>query len=126
MNRTSVGNWLERYVDAWRTYEPAKIRDLFSENATYLYSPYDEDKPLRGREAIVASWLENQDAPGSWQADYAPVAVEGNVAVARGRTRYVQPDGSLQREFANLFLIEFDDDGRCSRFTEWYMQPRGS
>jgi hypothetical protein len=122
MNHESVQAWLDRYVEAWRTYDPSKIGDLFAEDALYIYNPFDEDDPVRGREAIVANWLEERDAPDSWRARYAPVAVEGNAAVARGRTQYFLKDGTLAREFANVFIMQFDDAGRCLRFTEWYME----
>ena len=56
--------------------------------------------------------------------DGRPVAVEGQVGVAHGRTRYLLPDGTIQREFDNIFVLHFDGAGRCTRFTEWYMQPR--
>jgi ketosteroid isomerase-like protein len=126
MNRESVQAWLDNYVRAWRTYDAHKIGDLFSEDALYFYSPFDEHNPVRGRAAIVANWLEGPDAPNSWEAHYVPVAVEGNVGVAHGRTRYLRPDGTLEREFDNIFVLHFDDAGRCTRFTEWYMQPRSS
>ena len=42
---------------------------------------------MRGREAIVAAWLERRDPPGTYQGCYAPLAVDGDVAVARGRSR---------------------------------------
>ena len=126
MNRELLQKWLEEYVEAWRTYEPEKIRKLFSENALYFYSPFDEQTHLRGREAIVADWLKQPDAVGSWEAQYAPVAVEGNVGVAQGRTRYFESDGSIKKQFDNIFVLHFDDAGRCTRFTEWFMQPRSS
>lgn len=126
MDQQSLQAWLDKYVAAWRSYEPKQIGDLFSKDALYFYSPFDEDKPLRGREAIVADWLAEPDAAGSWEARYVPVAVEGNVGVAQGRTRYVRPDGSTDREFDNIFVLHFDEDGRCSRFTEWFMRPRGA
>ena len=44
MNRDFLQEWLEKYVEAWRTYEPEKIRNLFSENALYFYSPFDEQE----------------------------------------------------------------------------------
>ena len=124
MNRETLQVWLDKYVEAWRTYEPGQIRDLFSEDALYFYSPFDEQNPVRGREAIVSDWLREPDAAGSWEARYAPVAVEGNVGVAQGRTRYRQPDGTVSREFDNIFVLHFDEAGRCARFTEWFMQPR--
>ena len=124
MNRESLQVWLDKYVQAWRTYDQAQIGDLFSEDALYLYSPFDEQNPLRGREAIVADWLKAPDEAGSWEAHYAPIAVEGDVGVAQGRTRYFNTDGSIEREFDNIFVLEFNEEGRCTRFTEWFMQPR--
>jgi hypothetical protein len=124
MNRESLQVWLDKYVQAWRTYDQAQIGDLFSEDALYLYSPFDEQNPLRGREAIVADWLKAPDEAGSWEAHYAPIAVEGDVGVAQGRTRYFNTDGSIEREFDNIFVLQFNEEGRCTRFTEWFMQPR--
>jgi hypothetical protein len=126
MDHKSVQLWLDKYVEAWKTYDPEHIGDLFSENALYFYSPWDEDNPIRGREAIVAEWRREPDASGSWEARYEPIVVEGDVAVAQGRTRYVRPDGSIDRQFNNIFVLHFDKSGRCERFTEWYMQPRNA
>jgi hypothetical protein len=126
VNRESLQLWLDKYVEAWRTYDPTKIGDLFSADAFYFYSPFDEQNPLRGREAIVTDWLAEPNSAGSWDAHYIPVAVEGNVGVAQGRTRYFKPDGAIEREFDNIFVLHFDDAGRCACFTEWYMQPRSS
>ena len=55
-----VQEWLDAYVAAWRSYDHAAIGALFADDATYAYHPWDE--PLRGREAIVASWLADRDA----------------------------------------------------------------
>lgn len=126
MNRESLQVWLDKYVEAWRTYQPEQIKDLFSEDALYYYHPFDEQTPLRGREAIVADWRANQDPAGSWEAHYGPVAVEGDVGVAEGRTRYFGADGSVEREFGNIFVMQFDEAGRCKHFTEWFMQPRSA
>jgi hypothetical protein len=30
-----VNSWVERYVDAWRTYEPGDIAALFTNDAEY-------------------------------------------------------------------------------------------
>ena len=109
MNRETLQVWLDKYVQAWRTYDPAQIGDLFSEDALYLYSPFDEQNPLKGREAIVADWLHTPDAAGSWEAHYAPIAVEGNVGVAQGRSRYFTPDGTVKRVFDNIFVLHFNE-----------------
>lgn len=118
-----VAEWLQDYTDAWKTYDPVAIGALFSEKATYRYNPFDE--PVSGREAIVANWLENKDAPNSYTADYKPIAVDGDTAVAQGRTIYLEADGKTPgRQFDNIFVMHFDDEGRCTDFCEWYMKPR--
>lgn len=121
MTRDDVQRWLDRYVDAWRTYDPDAIGDLFAEGASYRYHPYDEDAVV-GRAAIVADWRESPDAPGSWSARYEPWLVDGDRAVAIGESRYTNADGSLRTLFHNAWLLRFDADGRCVEFVEYYME----
>jgi hypothetical protein len=121
MDHADVQQWLDRYIQAWMTYDPQTISDLFSEKAVYKYSPYE--KGLIGRDAILADWLKNPDPVGSFKAQYHPVLVEGNTTIANGRSTYFKADGkTIEREFDNIFLIQFDDQGRCLEFTEWFMQ----
>ncbi len=124
--------WLDRYTEAWRTYDEAAIGDLFSEDATYRYHPWDE--PVRGRDAIVRSWLEpdgdasQRDAPGTYDGRYVPWAMDGDRVVAVGESRY-WTDASratLAKVYENLWLLRFDDEGRCREFTECFMlRPEG-
>ncbi len=124
LDRAKVTAWLDAYVRAWKTYDQQAIGDLFNEDAVYAYAPYSE--PIRGRTAIVASWLEQPDAPGTYDGHYEPIALEGNRAVANGRSRYFEQDGTtLRAEWDNIFVMSFDDEGRCMEFREWYMEcPR--
>ena len=55
LDHATVATWLEAYSHAWQTYDATEIGALFSEDAVYYYHPFAE--PVRGREAIVASWL---------------------------------------------------------------------
>jgi hypothetical protein len=117
VSRDLVSAWLDAYVDAWERNEPAAIGALFTDDASYRYRPYLE--PVRGRDAIVQEWLAERDEPGSWQASYEPLVIDGDRAIATGETRYA--DG---RTFSNLFVLRFDGDGRCREFGEWYMEHR--
>jgi hypothetical protein len=58
------------------------ISNIFTDGTTYAYRPWDE--PIKGREAIVADWLSDQDAPGTWTAKYRPFVIAGSRAVAIG------------------------------------------
>lgn len=130
MTRADVQAWLDRYVAAWTSYEPDAIRALFAEDAEYRYHPWDE--PIRGREAIVLAWLQpsgaasTRDEPGTWEAHYEPYAVEGDRAVAIGETVYYADArrATELRRYANNWLLEFDADGRCTRFVEYYMKQK--
>ena len=121
IDRVTVAAWLENYVNAWKSYDPEAIASLFADDARYFYDPFSE--PVVGRDAIVASWLEDPDEPGSYDASYEPLTVEGSVAVVNGRSRYYAPGSkTVGAEFDNIFIIRFDDHGRCLEFREWYMK----
>ncbi len=132
MEKAEVDRWLRAYVEAWKSYDRGRIGELFAEDVEYRYHPYDE--PVRGREAVVRSWLGEQaspgvstpDEPGTFDASYRAVAVDGDVAVATGSSTYLTaPDGPVEKVYDNCFMIRFDSAGRCLEFTEWYMQrPR--
>ncbi len=131
MDRSAVQDWLDRYVEAWKSYDPDQIASLFAENATYRYHPYDpDDEVTRGRDAIVRDWVEpegnasTRDAPGTYDAHYETYAVDGDRAVAFGTSSY-WTDASrskLDRIYYNVFLLRFDDDGRCVDFTEYFLK----
>jgi ketosteroid isomerase-like protein len=129
MTTDSVQDWLERYVRAWQTYDPDAIGDLFSDDAEYRYAPWG--LPVRGRDAIVGSWLapdgdaSERDQAGSYAASYVPWLVDGNRAVAVGTSEYFTgPGGPVARRYHNVFLLEFDAEGRCRSFVEWYALER--
>jgi len=122
VDRQQVAAWLHAYAEAWRTYDPVAIGELFSEDSAYAYHPWEE--PERGRGAIVTSWLEEQDEPGTYEGSYEPLAVDGDLAVATGRSRYLDAEGTLEREYYNVFALRFDGEGRCREFREWYMLRR--
>lgn len=118
MDRKQFQAWLDRYIAAWRSADAGAIGDLFSPDAAYSYGPYRD--PVHGRDAVVADWLDSPDAPDSWEAEYRPLAVDGDVAVAIGESRYTNG-----RTYSNIFVCRFDGDGRCSEFREWFMEhPR--
>ena len=123
MDRAAVQAWLDGYVAAWKSYDPAAIGDLFSEDAEYRYHPLEE--PLQGRGAIVASWLEEPDEADTYDGYYEPALLESDSALATGLSSYFDAAGTMRDEYSNAFLIEFDEHGRCRRFTEWWRRsPR--
>ena len=61
--------------------------------------------------------------PGTYDASYAPVAVEGDVVVATGTSSYRdEPGGPVTQVYGNCFVMRFDAAGRCREFTEYYVK----
>ena len=128
MTRDDVQGWLDRYIAAWAADDAAAIGDLFTADARYRFHPSDEG--FVGREAIVRSWLDptgdasTRDEPGTWEAAYEPFVVGGHRAVAVGWSRYYDDTSktTIRFVFDNAYLLEFGEDGRCSSFTEFYVE----
>jgi ketosteroid isomerase-like protein len=133
MDRADVARWLDEYVEAWKTYDRDRIAALFTDDIEYRYHPYDD--PVRGRDAVVESWLgegehegaSTRDPEGTYEASYSPVAVDGDVAVAIGSSTYFErPGGPVEKVYDNCYMMRFDDQGRCSEFTEWFIKRPAS
>lgn len=117
IDRVSVERWIEAYERAWRTAGTGPLAELFSEDASYRMSPYEE--PVRGLEAIGELWeRERAGADEEFGMRYEVVAVDGDVAVARLEVEY-----ATGAEYRDLWLIRFAADGRCREFEEWPYWP---
>jgi hypothetical protein len=105
--------WMAAYRKAWESNDPADIGALFSEDGVYF------KEPLRGREAIIAMWLENQDAPGTTKFTWKPLSLTDGLAFIQGETDY----GTVR--YSNLWVIRLVTDenggGQATEFTEWWM-----
>jgi ketosteroid isomerase-like protein len=133
VNKTAVDTWLDAYVAAWKSGDRERIGSLFADDVEYRYHPYDQ--PVTGREAVVRSWLgegdfagaSTPDVPGTCDAVYRAVAVDGDVAVATGTSSYSpEPGTAVNKTYHNCFVLRFDAAGQCRQFTEWYMEQPAS
>lgn len=112
--------WVDGYLQAWSSNDPAVIGALFTEDAAYYTEPHSP--PWRGRDEIVLRWLDRKDEPGETEFRWHPLAIGSYVAVVQGETVYRSPP----RTYSNLWVIRLDAEGRCSEFTEWWMQQPDS
>ena len=115
----TVSTWVTAYRKAWGTNADADIRALFTEDGEYLWGP--SETPVRGVDAIVATWISRAEAPDDTTFSWDVLAIDGDLAFVQGQVDYT--DGQL---FDNLWVIRFAPDGRASSFTEWWMKRPGS
>jgi uncharacterized protein (TIGR02246 family) len=107
--------WVDAYRGAWETNDAEAVAALFAVDGVYKAEPWEA---WTGRASIVAGWLEHADEPGDTAFHWWHVARDGDLWILEARTRY----HSLDRDYANLWLIELDDEGRARGFSEWWKQ----
>lgn len=114
-----VRRWVTGYETAWRTPGTAGLADLFTPDATYLQSPYEE--PISGLEQIGRMWEDEREGPDEiFTLASQIIAVEGDTAVVRAEVSYGDPP---HQEYRDLWVMKFDPAGRCSSFEEWPFWP---
>jgi hypothetical protein len=114
-----VRRWLAAYEAAWRAPGTEGLAGIFTDDASYLQSPYQE--PVAGLAAIRLMWDEERDGPDEVFAIATDIlAVDGPTAVVRAEVRYGEP---VRQEYRDLWIIHLNDVGRCSWFEEWPYWP---
>jgi SnoaL-like domain len=122
IDRESVGKWLAGYETAWRALGSDGLATLFTSDAVYSQSPYEQ--PVTGLDAIKRMWEEEREGPDEvFTITTDIVAVDDPAAVVRVEVHYGVP--SVQ-EYRDLWVIRFADDGRCTWFEEWPYWPSHS
>jgi len=118
-SRGQVAEWLGAYERAWRTAGTDPLGELFTQDATYSLGPYEERHS--GLEAIGEMWEHERRGPDEEFTMTAEViAVDGDTAVAQVEVVYGPP---TDREYRDLWVMRFADDGRCTSFEEWAFWP---
>jgi hypothetical protein len=119
VEHVDLRRWIEAYERAWRTPGTGPLEQLFTAEATYSAAPFEPR--IEGLEAIAAFWeAERESADESFELEFLPVAVEGDLGVARVEVRYA---GAPARVYRDLWIVTLDGEGRCRAFEEWPFFP---
>jgi hypothetical protein len=95
-DRAIVSQWLAGYETAWLAPGTAGLAGLFTADATYLQSPYEQ--PVTGLDAIKRMWEEQREGPREVFTLVTEIlAVDGPTAVVRAEVRYGTPLFRLRR-----------------------------
>jgi len=118
-DRAAVGRWLAGYEAAWRAPGTGALADLFTGDAIYLQSPYEQ--PVTGLDAIRRMWEDAREGPDEVFTLVTEIlAVDGPTAVVRAEVHYGSPP---RQEYRDLWVIRLAGDGRCAWFEEWPYWP---
>ncbi len=112
--------WLEAYRNAWQTADVTGIGDIFTEDATYHETPYDE--PFRGRDGIREYWARVTAVQSDVLLRYGTPVTEGGRTAVEWWVTMLSSGEPIT--LAGEFLLEFDEAGLCSRLREyWHFAP---
>jgi ketosteroid isomerase-like protein len=117
MDAAEVDRWVADYERVWRTPGTEALSEIFTDDATYLPSPWAD--PIVGVADLATFWEAERDGPGEGFSMTSEVlAVDGDRAVVRVGIDYAK--GSRWRD---LWVVELAADGRCRAFEEWPFAP---
>ena len=121
---TAFEGWLDAYGTASQLNDPQASAELFSEAALYFETPFSE--PMVGREAIYQYWARGAQALSDKVSSYEILAVTDNAGIANWRSEFTVIASGKRFALNCLFIVEFDDHGKCHLFREWWhIQEQG-
>ena len=118
MERDSFKSWLDSYGQAWMGRDPQAAAALYTDDATYEVTPFNE--PIRGRAAIYEYWDGVAKTEERIQFGYEVLAVTTEHGIARWWASFVIVPPGLETKLDGIFLISLDSDGRCQSLREWW------
>ena len=118
--RDALQAWLDAYGRAWEQMDPDAAAALFADDATYQETPFDQ--PMRGREAIREYWRGVPEAQRDIRFEHEVLAADGDRGIAWWRARFLRVPTSADVTLDGIFVLAFDEDGRCSSLREWWVR----
>ncbi len=118
MDEGTFKPWLDAYGRAWETRDPEAAVRLFTREATYHETPFDE--PARGHAEILEYWSEGARSQEDIHFSYETLAVKENEGIARWRASFRRVSSKAQVKLDGIFLVKLDADGLCTAFREWW------
>lgn len=110
--------WLDMYGKASEDGDPKAAAELFSQNAEYYETPFDD--PMIGHDGVYRYWSGSAQALKDVQFSYEILAVKGNTGIARWQAKFVSVRSGSHVALDGVLLAEFDEQGKCSIFREWW------
>jgi hypothetical protein len=123
MTRDEFDTWLAAYGRAWEGRDAEAAAALFTENATYQVTPFEE--PHRGREAVRGYWAGATSQQTDIHTSYQILAVTDDLGVVLWRTAMTTLATSAPVAFEGIFVVWLNEVGLCTAFREWWHVHEG-
>jgi ketosteroid isomerase-like protein len=113
-----VADWLAAYGRAWETRDADAASALFARDAEYFETPYSE--PFVGPEGVRNYWAKVTADQRDIEFESQIVGTADRTSAATWRATFTLASSGAFVELDGVFLLEFDDEGRCTKLREWW------
>jgi hypothetical protein len=114
----AFNEWMETYGKASKDNDARASAALFALDASYYETPFSD--PMIGRQAIYDYWETGARNLKDKESCYEILAIRKNLVIARWQSSFVSVSSGNHIELDCIFLVEFDDHGKCRLFREWW------
>lgn len=119
MNLEEFKSWLEHYGRYWETGDSKKILELFSDDARYYETPFDE--PLVGWQEIQRYWSEGaESAQRNVHFSFKSALVAGSRGLCHWQASFERVPSGTRVELDGYLEAEFNGQNLCIVFREWW------
>jgi ketosteroid isomerase-like protein len=118
VDHASAADLLDRYRRAWEAIDGDAWTDLFAEDAEYHRDPFEP--PMVGSNALRAYLLQLAETQDQVEMTVERHWAVGQTVLAAWHASYVRRADRARVRLAGFMTLEIADDGRISRFREWW------
>lgn len=119
MDERVFDDWLKAYGRAWEERDPDAAAALFTDEADYYETPFDE--PFSGREAIFAYWADVPKYQNAIRFRYEILAVTGDTGIARWWCDFNRLPSGRSVSLDGIFVVTMaGGSDQCAVFEEWW------
>jgi ketosteroid isomerase-like protein len=120
VSRQSVNQWMGELKSAWESKDVERALRLFTRTEYYYERPFKAGTTQEDYRGYWKDIVGLQDI----RLDYSIVAVEGDVACVHWQNWFREAPDSKITQLDGMFVIEFDQEGYCRIFRQWwFMNP---
>jgi hypothetical protein len=118
MTTDDFRRWMDAYGASWIAQLPATKKAIFTENASYMYTPFHE--LIQGVDAIIAYSENSARLQKDIQFDYKILAVTEEYGISRWRAQATWRRTLQRIRFDGIYQVFLNPEGKCYRFDEWW------
>lgn len=118
LDHAAASDLLERYGDAWETFDGDAWTALFTDDVEYSEDPFAQ--PMVGHNALRAYLLEASERQQDVEFTVERHWVVAATVLAVWHASYIRRADRARVRLAGFMTMEIADDGRIARFREWW------